>query len=167
MAKSGFRPPFPQRRRRLRLCRGPALAGGPDLPALRQCGCRPHWPPDRQVQPPRPAEVLRLPQDLHRPHRHHFRGQPFPAAPLAAGHPAYHRLEKRHFDPPDSADLRLQHEDRLVRHAPGSRIDGPGGQFWPVGGPGKTIEADDMEMGRSRQDPEAPGGWPQGPTSRC
>ena len=60
-----------------------ALAGWSGLPEVRR---------DREGRtaqgkhPPRPVEVLRLPEAIHRPHRDRLRVQPCPAAYLAASH---------------------------------------------------------------------------------
>ncbi len=61
--------------------------------------------------------------------------------------------------------LQLQHENRLVPWPSYPRHDGPGGRPGPLGGAGKTVEADDMEMGRRPRPASVPAVARR--TSRC
>ena len=80
------------------------LSGKTTRPGLRKChACRKPF-------------TVRIGIDL--------RGQPSPAAPVAASDPSHVRQQEGHQHPPNPADAQVQHEDRLVSDAPHPRGDG-------------------------------------------
>ena len=121
-----------------------AVAEWPGLPSLWRN--RAHWPPVGQDYPSGPAQVLRLQEALHRPHRHHLRGSPSAAASVASGHPFDVRQQERHLDPANPADAQLQHENRVVPWPSHPPRHGPRRPTGPLGGDGKTVEADETVL---------------------
>ena len=58
------------------------------------------------------------------------------------------REQEGHLHPPNSADVQLQHENRLVSDAPYPRDHEPAAGVPPLGGEGETLEADVTYVGR-------------------
>ena len=139
----------------------------PEGPTCPHCGngdAEPDWPPDGQIQPSRPAQMLRLPEaftvrigtifeDSHFPLRLWLQAIQLCARPRRLST----RQLQRTFNCSMKTAWHLGHRIRVMM--------APAAIAGPMGGAGETVEADEMEMGKSPKTEAS--GWPQGRTSRC
>ncbi len=149
MAKSGSLTPPNSRTKKppLRTSR-PPLAEWPGLPALRQAE-RQDWSPEGKTTRPGLCKCYACRKPFTVRMGTSLRPATCPA-PVAAGHPPDVRQQEGHQHPPDSADARLLHENRLVPDPPHPRGHERLSRHVtePMGGDGKIVEADETYVGR-------------------
>ena len=124
------------------------VAGRPELPPLRQLRRQADWTPDRQIQPSRPAQVLRLPKTFTVRIGSIFEDSHFPlhlwlqAIQIIAGSKkgVSTRQIQRTFECSMKTAWFLMHRIREIMK--------PGDNEPPLGGEGKIIEADVTYVGR-------------------
>ena len=128
MAEWADVPPLRQRRRRARIGR---LNGKTTRPGLRKC---------YECRKPFTVRMGSIFEDSH--------------LPLRLWLQAIHLLcvvQKRHLHPPASADAPLWHENRVASWPPYPPRHGPRRRHGPLGGAGKTVEADETALTKSRK----------------
>ena len=114
---------------------------GPNWPAPRRR--RPRLRLEGQEHAHRRPQVRPLPQAIHGQGRHDLRGQPRPAAQVAASHRPAHVVQEGHQQPPA-----VPHPGRVALSRPwfmGHRIREAmrDGTLGPLGGGSGTVEADE------------------------